>query len=63
MIIHIPTGAQFRTRKEAKELIGLQKYRKLARKGEFYMYFQNKKKIRTFKIYYHFTKCAKMRHY
>lgn len=35
MIIHVPTGAQFRTRKEAKELIGLQKYRKLARKGEF----------------------------
>lgn len=27
------------------------------------MYFQNKKKIRTFKIYCHFGKIAKMRHY
>lgn len=47
MIIHIPTGAQFRTRKEAKELIGLQKYRKLARKGEFSYVFPKQEEDKT----------------
>lgn len=44
MIIHIPTGAQFRTRKEAKELIGVSKFKKLARKGEFEYSFPEKEK-------------------
>lgn len=44
MIIHVPTGAEFRTRKEAKELIGVYRFKKLARKGEFLYVFDNNKK-------------------
>lgn len=43
MIIHIPTGAEFRTRKEAKELIGVSKFKRLARKGEFEYSFNDNK--------------------
>lgn len=35
MIRHKLTGAEFRNRKEAKELIGVSKFKRLARKGEF----------------------------
>lgn len=44
MLIHVPTGAEFRNRKEAKELIGNYRFKKLARKGEFKYVFEEPKK-------------------
>lgn len=42
MIRHKKTGAEFKTRKEAKELIGVSKFRRLARLGEFEYIFEEK---------------------
>lgn len=47
MIIHKPTKITFQTRKEAKEVLGFGRYRRLALRGEFEYVDSPKEKEKT----------------